>query len=632
MPSLANRTAPPPRLWREGRTGLELAAPGARSALPPPRPATPGGGPSGAARARLPGRRRALGRARRAGCGAAATGQGRGHARSTPDCFEPMRSTRSRSAPRRWRGDAGGAWRSSARAAGARWAARWPLAGPDLVAGVVAHGLAAASTRSRSTRWPCFQVRFVGALGEPRRTAACSAGTASRASAAPSCAARPSGRFPAGVGFVSIYSRSDGIVDWHACLDPAAEHVEVAASHIGMAVNADAYAAVGAALEASTPSTARAVRPPVAVPPDSAASGVALEQRHALDVRRLREHVDRAHAAQRVAGLDELGGVRRERRRVAGDVDDPPRRGLDDPADDLLREPGARRVDDDDVGAPGALDQLAQRERARRRRRSCALLDLVAARAFVDRVGDRRLDQLQPPQLRRARRQRQADRADAAVEVEDALAAPQRRRTRRRARTGARPSRCWSGRTPAGEIRKRRLAELLLEARRSRRSARVSPPRGRLAERRRPAVHSRPSQSTAPARAVGVERPGRGDEPHLDLAGAPPLAHDEVAQEALVRAAVLGGQALGAAPVEHLLAHARSPRSEASRQSSTGSMRSQRPGRVEAAHQLAVAVGAERVLELVAVAPLLDGRHDRLEREAVEPADPPQRVVDLLPP
>jgi len=26
---------------------------------------------------------------------------------------------------------------------------------------------------------------------------------------------------PAGVGFVSIYSRSDGIVDWRACLDPA---------------------------------------------------------------------------------------------------------------------------------------------------------------------------------------------------------------------------------------------------------------------------------------------------------------------------------------------------------------------------------------------------------------------------
>jgi triacylglycerol lipase len=51
-----------------------------------------------------------------------------------------------------------------------------------------------------------------------------------------------------GVGFVSVYSRSDGIVDWRACLDPSAEHVEVEASHIGMAVNADAYRAIATAL------------------------------------------------------------------------------------------------------------------------------------------------------------------------------------------------------------------------------------------------------------------------------------------------------------------------------------------------------------------------------------------------
>ena len=54
---------------------------------------------------------------------------------------------------------------------------------------------------------------------------------------------------PKGVGFVSVYSRSDAIVDWRACLDPAAEHVEVDASHIGMAVNAQAYGVVAAALE-----------------------------------------------------------------------------------------------------------------------------------------------------------------------------------------------------------------------------------------------------------------------------------------------------------------------------------------------------------------------------------------------
>jgi pimeloyl-ACP methyl ester carboxylesterase len=54
--------------------------------------------------------------------------------------------------------------------------------------------------------------------------------------------------FPSGVGYVSIYSRSDGIVDWHACLDPAAEHVEIQASHCGMAVSPQAYRATAEAL------------------------------------------------------------------------------------------------------------------------------------------------------------------------------------------------------------------------------------------------------------------------------------------------------------------------------------------------------------------------------------------------
>ena len=37
--------------------------------------------------------------------------------------------------------------------------------------------------------------------------------------------------------FTAIYSQRDGIVDWRACLDPAAEQVEVRTSHIGMAVD-----------------------------------------------------------------------------------------------------------------------------------------------------------------------------------------------------------------------------------------------------------------------------------------------------------------------------------------------------------------------------------------------------------
>jgi pimeloyl-ACP methyl ester carboxylesterase len=59
------------------------------------------------------------------------------------------------------------------------------------------------------------------------------------------------GPFPGNVGFLSIYSRTDGIVDWRACLDPAAEaHVEVRSSHCGMAANAKAYRAIGRSLYA----------------------------------------------------------------------------------------------------------------------------------------------------------------------------------------------------------------------------------------------------------------------------------------------------------------------------------------------------------------------------------------------
>jgi triacylglycerol lipase len=59
-----------------------------------------------------------------------------------------------------------------------------------------------------------------------------------------------SGPLAADTGFVAVYSRSDGIVDWRACLDPAAdEQVEIGASHCGMAVSPAAWRAVADALE-----------------------------------------------------------------------------------------------------------------------------------------------------------------------------------------------------------------------------------------------------------------------------------------------------------------------------------------------------------------------------------------------
>jgi triacylglycerol lipase len=57
-----------------------------------------------------------------------------------------------------------------------------------------------------------------------------------------------SGEFPARVRFVSVYSRSDGIVDWRACLDPAAHHVEVNSTHCGMSVHGEVFDIVSRAL------------------------------------------------------------------------------------------------------------------------------------------------------------------------------------------------------------------------------------------------------------------------------------------------------------------------------------------------------------------------------------------------
>jgi pimeloyl-ACP methyl ester carboxylesterase len=71
--------------------------------------------------------------------------------------------------------------------------------------------------------------------------------------------------FPDGVGFVSVHSRSDGIVDWRACIHPAASNVHVDASHCGMSAHAGAYRVVARALagfETAAPATATGQRRP----------------------------------------------------------------------------------------------------------------------------------------------------------------------------------------------------------------------------------------------------------------------------------------------------------------------------------------------------------------------------------
>ncbi|MEM7273828.1 MAG: alpha/beta fold hydrolase [Actinomycetota bacterium] len=54
--------------------------------------------------------------------------------------------------------------------------------------------------------------------------------------------------FPSGIDFVSIYSRSDGIVDWRLSIEPAAHTVEISASHRGLLNSVAGVGAVAGAL------------------------------------------------------------------------------------------------------------------------------------------------------------------------------------------------------------------------------------------------------------------------------------------------------------------------------------------------------------------------------------------------
>ena len=117
---------------------------------------------------------------------------------------------------------------------------------PDLVSGVVTLGSPTVN-QLRAHPLVLVQVVLVGTLGSSRIPGmfrvSCLRGA---------CCKRfreeLSGGFPPEVGYTALYSRKDGVVDWRACLDPAAVQVEVRASHVGMAVNPEVYAEVGHAL------------------------------------------------------------------------------------------------------------------------------------------------------------------------------------------------------------------------------------------------------------------------------------------------------------------------------------------------------------------------------------------------
>jgi triacylglycerol lipase len=118
---------------------------------------------------------------------------------------------------------------------------------PDLVAGIVTLGSPTVS-QLRVHPLVLAQVGLVAALGSGRVpglfTLRCLRGVCCE----PFRTALE-GPFPPTVPWTAIYSRTDGVVDWRACLDPqATEHLEVRASHCGMAVNASVYREIARAL------------------------------------------------------------------------------------------------------------------------------------------------------------------------------------------------------------------------------------------------------------------------------------------------------------------------------------------------------------------------------------------------
>ncbi len=106
---------------------------------------------------------------------------------------------------------------------------------PDLVEGIVSLGspVLAPGAIHRVLKWDADVLAKLTSAGlRGLMSADCFGGECARLSWEES--QQP---LDSGVGFTAIYSKRDGIVDWKACLDPLATHVEVSTSHCGMAVD-----------------------------------------------------------------------------------------------------------------------------------------------------------------------------------------------------------------------------------------------------------------------------------------------------------------------------------------------------------------------------------------------------------
>jgi triacylglycerol lipase len=117
---------------------------------------------------------------------------------------------------------------------------------PDLIGTLVTLGSPLLNQLAVAPRvWPSLiTVGLMGSLGVP--------GMFSLSCVNGECCTRVrdamSRPFPDPVGFLSFYSRSDEIVRWRACLDPAATHVEVHTSHVGMGMAREVWTELSARL------------------------------------------------------------------------------------------------------------------------------------------------------------------------------------------------------------------------------------------------------------------------------------------------------------------------------------------------------------------------------------------------
>jgi pimeloyl-ACP methyl ester carboxylesterase len=119
---------------------------------------------------------------------------------------------------------------------------------PDLVGALVMLG---SPTRDRLDVGPAVlsAVRSVARLGDLGIPGVFS----SRCAEGECCAAYRAdlrASLPRGLEAVAVYSRTDGIVSWRACLDRDARHVEVRSSHTGMSVNRAVYQVLAEVLNA----------------------------------------------------------------------------------------------------------------------------------------------------------------------------------------------------------------------------------------------------------------------------------------------------------------------------------------------------------------------------------------------